>query len=59
MFNYDYGLVTDEEQHVFPYRSLTKTWLITRSGTLFQLGGWVSMSRVSGEGDVVTMSEGQ
>ena len=56
MFNYDYG---HEERDFFPYHSLTKTWLITWPGTLSQLGGWVSMSWVSGDGDVVTMSEGQ
>lgn len=59
MFNYDCGLITDEECGFFLYHSSTKTWLITWPDTLSQLGGWVSMSRVSGEGDVVTMSEGQ
>lgn len=58
MLNYDWGLITDKEHDFLPYHSLTKTWLITWSGTVSQLGGWVSVNWVSGEGNVVTISEG-
>lgn len=38
LVNYEYSLITGKEHDFFPYRSLTKTCLITWPGILYQLG---------------------